>query len=113
MVLSQVVPMPRKPPKPGELIKVIHRLAEAGAVGFSAHAFRDRSEARGIDFPDALAVLKRGYISGEIEPGINIGEWTCKVIDKAEKSSRWIGVPVVVIRNARLLIITVEWEDTK
>jgi hypothetical protein len=86
-------------------------LAAAGAVSFSAHAFAERSPQRSIDINEALRVLKLGDIEGPVEPGVNAGEWKCKVVARAERSSRRIGVVTVVIRNARLLIVTVEWED--
>jgi len=113
MAEPQVIPMPRKPPHPGELMKVIRRLAAEGTVSFSDHAFDDRSGPRSIDFTDALEILKHGFIKGEITAGIQAGEWKCKVVDKLDKSSRWIGVPDVVIRDKHVLITTVEWEDTK
>jgi hypothetical protein len=111
MSTAQVIPLPRKPPHPGELLRIIRELAEAGAVSFSSHAFDDRRPERGIDMPDALKVLKRGMIKGSIVPGDGPGEWKCLVVDKAEKSSRWIGVATVVINARRILIATVEWED--
>jgi hypothetical protein len=92
-------------------MKVIRRLAEAGAVSFSYHAFHERSEERGIDMPDALTVLKQGMIRGDVVPGNGPGEWKCKVVDKLDDSSRWIGVVTVVIHDVRLLVVTVEWED--
>ncbi len=113
MAEPQVIPMPRKPPHPGELLKLIRKLVAEGAVSFSTHAFEDRSGPRTLDFTDALEILKRGFVKGEVTPGINAGEWKCKVIDKLDKSSRWVGVPVVVIRDQHVLITTVEWEDTK
>ncbi len=109
--MSAVVPLPRKVPHPGDLMKIIRRLAIEGKVEFSFHAFYERSEERGIDMPDALKVLREGMIKGNIVPGNDPGEWKCKVADKAEGSSRSIGVVVVVIRQQRLRIVTVEWED--
>jgi hypothetical protein len=92
-------------------MKVIRRLAGEGAVSFTTHAF-DRSEERGINLPDALAVLRNGMIKGDIAAANGPGEWKCKVVDKLEGSSRWIGVVTVVIEGrGRLLILTVEWED--
>ena len=73
-----------------------------------AHSWRthifDRSEQRDIDVPDAIEVLRLGEIEGPIEPGINPGEWKCKVTTKLDKSSR---------RLEHLFLVTVEWEDTK
>ncbi len=92
-------------------MKIIRRLAGEGKVGYSFHAFHERSEERDIDLQDALAVLREGMIKDDIVPGNNPGEWKCKVVDTPEGSSRAIGVVVVVIRQQRLLIVTVEWED--
>jgi hypothetical protein len=107
---AKVVPLPRKAPHPGDLMKIIRRLAGDGQVGFSSHAF-DRSEERGIDLPGALAVLRFGEIKGEIAAGERADEWKCKVTDTVEGSSRSIGVVVIVVGQQRLLIVTVEWED--
>jgi len=103
--------MPRKGPHPSDLMKIIRRLANEGKVSYSFHAFHERSEERGIDMQDALAVLREGMIKGEVVPGNNPGEWKCKVVDTPYGSSRSAGVVVVVIRQQRLLIVTVEWED--
>jgi hypothetical protein len=105
-----VVPLPRKAPHPGDLMKIIRRLATNGRVGFSPHAF-ERSDQRNIDLPDALAVLRQGEIKGDIVAGNSPGEWKCKVTGTALGSSRSIGVVTVVIRDQRLFIVTLEWED--
>jgi Domain of unknown function (DUF4258) len=107
---AEVVPLPRRVSHPGDLMKIIRRLAGEGQVGFSSHAF-DRVEERGITLPDAIAVLRYGDIKGEIVAGEGADEWKCKVTDTVEGSSRSIGVVVVVIGQQRLLIVTVEWED--
>jgi Domain of unknown function (DUF4258) len=91
-------------------MKIIRRLATGGRVGFSPHAF-ERSDQRDIDLPDALAVLRQGEIKGGIVAGNSPGEWKCKVTSTALGSSRSIGVVTVVIREKRLFIVTVEWED--
>jgi hypothetical protein len=103
--------MARKEPHPGDLTKVIRRLATEGQVAYSFHAFHERSDERNIDMQDALAVLRHGMIKGEIIAGNNPGEWKCKVVDTLDRSSRAIGVVIVVMRSERLLIVTVEWED--
>jgi hypothetical protein len=90
----------------------IRKLAAEGAYSFGSHVF-DRRDERDIDINDALDVLRLGEIDGPITPGINAGEWKCKVTAKLEKSSREIGVALVVIRNNELFFTTVEWEDTK
>jgi len=75
------------------------------------HAFDDRSPSRGIDINDALRILQIGEIEGRILPGTGPGEWKCKVVAKAEQSSRRIGVATVLLKHGHLLIATVEWED--
>jgi hypothetical protein len=108
---AEVVKLAPKALHPGDLMRVIRKLAEQGAVSFSYHAFDERGTERDIDMDDALAVLRQGMIRGEITPGTNPGEWKCKVVDKPDDWHREIGVVAVVVKNQRILIITVEWED--
>jgi hypothetical protein len=65
---------------------------------------------RGIDTNDALRVLRTEDIVGEIEAGKYPGEWKCKVVERRKKA-REIGVVTIVMRQERLFIKTVEWED--
>ena len=106
-----MIPMPREPPHPGALRKQIAELARDGAISWGTHSLKERSPERGIDINDARRVLKIGEIMGPIEPGLNAGEWKCKVVAKAEDRPRRIGVAVIVIQDRRLFIKTVEWED--
>ena len=99
--------MPRVPHSGMEIIR---RLATEANVGYSLRAF-ERSDERDIDLLDALAVLRQGEIEGEIVAGNSLGEWKCKVTGKAPGASRSIGVVVVVVRERRLFIVTIEWED--
>jgi hypothetical protein len=109
-----------KPPHPGALIGRIRALVKQGAFSWGTHVF-ERSAQRNIDIHDAtevlrlgeIEVLRLGEIEGPIEPGVNPGEWKCKVTAKPDKSSRRLGVAVVVVRDERLFLLTVEWEDTK
>jgi hypothetical protein len=104
-------PKASKPPHPGLLRARIRDLAAAGAYSYRLHAF-ERREERDIDIQDALAVLRCGEIAGPVVAGENAGEWKCKVTGKPElSSSREVGVVVVVVRNNRLYLVTVEWED--
>lgn len=99
-------------PRPGEMLARIQQLAaQSSNVGFSDHA-EDRMEERGITDLDVLRVLRGGTISGSIEPGRKEGEWKCKVVAPV-KGRREIGVVTLLIRNRRLRIKTVEWEDVK
>jgi len=70
----------------------------------------DRMLERDITDEVALDVLRNGYLAGEVELGKNPGEWKLKVA-KQIKGRRQVGVVVVVIRERRLLVKTVEWED--
>jgi hypothetical protein len=102
------------PPKPhaGELAARIRRLAKAGAFSYGRHVF-ERTELRGIGIPDAVEVMTLGEIDPRIEAGINPGEWKCKMVARIDRSSRGLGVAVVVLGTSQLFITTVEWEDTK
>ena len=71
----------------------------------------DRMEERGITTLDVLRVLQAGEIVGKVEAGKNLGEWKCKVVER-RKRARAIGVATVVIKASKLLVKTVEWEDT-
>jgi len=93
-------------------MKRIRELAEDGAYSWDTHV-RKRFSERGIDINDAVEVLRLGEIDGPIEPGVNPQEWKCKVTARVDKSSRQLGVAVVVIRNNHLFLMTVEWEDIK
>src|SRR5258707_15844513 len=93
-------------------MKRIRELVKQGAFSWGTHVF-ERGEQRDIDVPDAIEVLRLGEIEGPLEPGINPGEWKCKVTAKPDKSSRRLGVAVIVVRNEHLFLVTVEWEDTK
>ena len=98
-------------PTPRTLLATIRRLATDSAnVSIGYHAL-DRMDERGITTLDILRVLRVGDIVGKIEPGKNLGEWKCKVVER-RKHAREIGVATVVISASRLLIKTVEWEDT-
>jgi hypothetical protein len=90
---------------------LLRKLAKAGAIGFSFHAFDDRSELRDIDINDVKLFLQQGEIRGPVTPGRNSGEWKCKVVCQPENSSRWIGIPLVVVSESHLYVLTLEWED--
>jgi hypothetical protein len=78
-------------------------------ITFSEHA-QDRMFERDISDLDVYRVLSRGAIKGPIRAGRKPREWVCKVAWRL-RGSRDIGVVVVVIREERLWINTVEWED--
>ena len=91
--------------------KRIREAANApGEVVVGTHA-RERMLEREIDDVDVLRVLRGGFIVGEPEPA-EPGEWKCKVIARL-KGAREVGVVVIILRNKRLFVKTVEWEDVK
>lgn len=97
-------------PRPAQLLDQIRRLAaDSRNVAFGPHA-RAQMEKRDLTSLDALRVLLTGHVHGDIEAGQNVGEWKCKVVAK-RKGSRAVGVAVIVIRQGRLFVKTVEWED--
>lgn len=99
-------------PRPDEMLARIQRLAkESKNVAFSSHA-EERMDERGITDLDALRVLRSGSISGAIEPGAYEGEWKCKIIAPV-KGRREVGVVTILVKNRKLRVKTVEWEDIK
>jgi hypothetical protein len=97
-------------PRPAELEAIVREIALLDRhVYLGPHAL-ERMEERGITRIDALRVLQRGSVTGEIDPGRNRGEWKCKVVARL-KGSRDIGVVTVVVEEQRLFVKTVEWED--
>jgi Domain of unknown function (DUF4258) len=96
--------------RPGTLRDLVHRLAlDTANISWSQHAL-DRMVERDIRDHVALDVLRRGEIKGDIEPGQHPGEWKTKLVREA-KGRREAGVVVLVVRNTRLFVKTVEWED--
>lgn len=89
----------------------INDLACKGEITFSDHAL-ERMDERGISDLQVERALRTGEIRGDVEPGRRAGEWKCKIVEKM-KGMRELGVATVVIRNSRLFIKTVEWEDLK
>src|SRR5688572_24252654 len=99
-------------PRPDEMLARIKHLAkDSKNVAFSDHA-EERMDERGITDMDALRVLRIGEISGPIEAGKHEGEWKCKVAAPV-KGKREVGVATLLIRNRKLRVKTVEWEDLK
>lgn len=99
-------------PRPDEMVGRIRHLAiDSKNVAFSDHA-EERMDERGITDMDVLRVLRTGEISGPIEPGMHEGEWKCKMTAPI-KGRREVGVVALLIRNRKLRIKTVEWEDLK
>ncbi len=108
---QRTAPLPFKPPQ-RYLEKRIRELAKDDErITWGDHAF-DRSDERDITIQDALVVLQTGYIDGEIEAGLGLGEWKCKMT-KTMKGRREIGVVLIVIKDSEIFVKTVEWEDLR
>jgi hypothetical protein len=106
---------PRKPivPHPGKLMARIRVLAAEGKLSFTSHALDERMPERGIDAKDVLDLLSNGEIEGEVQAGNRKSEWRCLVVGNLEWSSRNAGVVTIVVRDERLIVVTVEWMDRR
>jgi hypothetical protein len=92
-----------------QVVQRIKELAAEGKIAFADHAY-DQMEARGISDVMAKRAIERGDLKGEVEPGKRPGEWKAKIVEKM-KGAREIGVVTILIKNARIFVKTVEWED--
>lgn len=89
---------------------MVHQLAQKTEnIAWSDHAMERMTE-RGITDVMAVDVLRAGSAKGQVEPGTNPGEWKIKMT-RPVKGRREVGVVVLTVRNARLFVKTVEWED--
>jgi len=61
---------------------------------------------------DDVRGIANGFVKGEIEAGKYSGEWKIKMC-KAMKGQREVGVVTIVVRDQRLFVKTVEWEDLR
>jgi hypothetical protein len=104
-------------PVPSKLEHRIRELAQDSSnVRWRSSNYETHSESR-MDWRDItdkmmFEVLRTGFLTGEIEAGKYSGEWKTKMC-KRMKGQREVGVVTIVIRNERLFIKTVEWEDPK
>jgi len=98
------------PMRPETMRDLVRRLAQDSAsIRWSRHAL-ERMEQRGITDLVAVDVLRLGELKGAIEPGQSSGEWKVKMVHVV-KGRREVGVVVITVRNAKLFVKTVEWED--
>lgn len=85
-----------------------HAAARSENVILGNHA-RMRMREREIDDLDVLRVLRTGGLVGNPEAAEQ-GKWKCKMVQRG-KGGRDIGVVVIILRDGRLFVKTVEWED--
>lgn len=96
--------------RPHEFLKMVHELAaDSRNIAWSQHA-RERFEQRGISIRMALDVLRNGRISGEIVAGNMAGEWKAKIVNLVP-GRREVGVVAILVKESRVFVKTVEWED--
>lgn len=104
-------------PRPSELEALIRELAKHSrnvrwrAARYESHA-EGRLELREITDRMMFDVLRTGHIKGEIEAGKYPGEWKVKMC-KPMKGQREVGVVTIVMKQKKLFIKTVEWEDVR
>jgi hypothetical protein len=109
-LMLKMAKWPTKAPPPNALLELIRELSRQRRIGFLDHA-EERLAQRGFDIFDVYNTLENGYFADDIEPGANEGEWKVKIVDTPEGRSRKMGVVTIVVKDKRLLIKTVEWED--
>jgi hypothetical protein len=96
---------------PARAEALIRQIAQESAnVIFGDHT-RARILEREITDIDMFRVLRTGGIVGAPEPAER-GEWKCKMVQRA-RGGREIGVVAIILRDKKLFIKTVEWEDTR
>ena len=79
-------------------------------VIFGDHAL-ERMEERGITDAQVYEVLRNGDVT-EPPALTQLGEWKCKIV-KQLRGGREIGVLTIILKNGKLFIKTVEWEDVQ
>jgi hypothetical protein len=105
---------PIRAPSPEALMATIKKLSLERKISYLDHGdmrFETRFKDQGFDVFDMYDVLENGGIDGDIEPGKKEGEWKVKMVAVPEGTTRKMGVVPIVVREERLLIKTIEWED--
>jgi hypothetical protein len=109
-MMLKLAKWPSKAPAPNALLELIRELSRQRRIGFLDHS-QERLAERGFDVFDVYQTLENGDLADDIEAGANEGEWKAKIVDTPEGTSRKMGVVTIVVKDRRLLIKTVEWED--
>ena len=84
--------------------------ADSGKVILGDHAVERMAERDIFDF-DVLRILRDGSIRGDPERTPR-GEWKCKMVMRL-RGGRDAGVVTIILRDDRLFVKTVEWEDVR
>lgn len=68
-------------------------------------------EERGITDAQVYEVLRKGHVT-EPPALTELGEWKCKIVMEL-RGGREAGVLTIILKNGKLFIKTVEWEDVR
>ena len=100
-----------KQPRPELLLRCVHRLAtDSDNVILSNHAM-ERMDERDILDIEVFKILQSGSLTGEPEQTLE-GEWKLKIAKKL-RGNRDAGVVTIILHSvSKLLVKTVEWEDS-
>lgn len=83
---------------------------DTGNITWTDHIVQ-RMRERGFDTDAVLRILRTGDVEDDPEEE-DPGDWKIKIVRKMA-NGRVAGVVTVVVRNSRLVLITVEWEDRR
>jgi hypothetical protein len=106
------MPPDPRPPQPADLLALVRQLFAGGRVFYTDHA-NERMEERGFDQEDVKRIVMKGRVAGPISAGKKRGDWECKIVSPLLDTSRAAGVVTCVNKGNRLIIVTVEWEDSR
>jgi hypothetical protein len=94
-----------------EATRRIQKTAERTEFVILGHHALERMEERGITDAQVYEVLRKGLVTDP--PALTqLGEWKCKIA-KELRGGREIGAVTIILRNGKLFIKTVEWEDVR
>jgi hypothetical protein len=93
------------------------RLSKSDAEGLLRHCledgivirgrhFREELAAEGLEFEDALVVLRKGRIHDEPEPNVKTGEWKYR-IEGYEPGGKWLAIVFCFKGTDQTFLITV------
>jgi len=84
---------------------LVRHSLEDGVLVCSQH-FRQALANEGLDFEDALLVLRSGRVYEEAEPDIRTGEWKYR-IEGYEPGGKWLVIVLCFKEVDRALLVTV------
>jgi hypothetical protein len=97
-------------PSLSSLEERVRDLAKRGAVAVGSTASQSMLE-RDVSDLQVIRGMARGAVQGDVQPGGD-GEWICDVRDSANRT-RGLASVTVIIRKGRLLLVTLNWEESR